>query len=138
MSAASRRISTRWKRRGNAGWGWNEFLRAYLAMEDHSLGPSPMRGSGGPLGVTVQERTDDETVALLLASAQGAGWPFVEDVNAEDAEHIGCRPSAIKIGVRQSTANSFLWRFWRRENLTIVTDTTVDTLRFDGSRLLGV
>jgi choline dehydrogenase len=123
---------------GNAGWGWNEFLRAYLAMEDHSLGPSPMRGSGGPLGVTVQERTDDETVALLLASAQGAGWPFVEDVNAEDAEHIGFTPSAIKNGVRQSTANSFLWPIWRRENLTIVTDTTVDTLRFDGSRVLGV
>jgi choline dehydrogenase len=124
--------------RGNPGWGWNEFLRVYLAMEDHSLGPSPMRGSGGPLGVTVQERTDDETVALLLAAAQGAGWPFTQDVNAEDGEHIGFTPSAIKNGVRQSTANSFLWPIWRRTNLTIVTGTTVDALRFDGSRVIGV
>jgi choline dehydrogenase len=124
--------------RGNPGWGWNEFLGAYLAMEDHSLGPSPMRGSGGPLGVTVQERTDDETVALLLASAQGAGWQFTQDVNAEDAEHIGFTPSAIKNGMRQSTANAFLWPIWRRENLTIVTDTTVDALQFDGSRVVGV
>jgi choline dehydrogenase len=96
-----------------------------------------MRGTGGPLGVTVQERTDDETVALLLASAQGTGWPFAEDVNAEDAEHIGFTPSAIKNGVRQSTANAFLWPIWRRRNLTIATDTTVDVLRFDGSRVVG-
>jgi choline dehydrogenase len=124
--------------RGNPGWGWKEFLQAYLAIEDHTLGASSMRGTGGPLGVEIQDRTDDETISLLLAAAQGAGWPFAEDVNAEDVQHIGFTPSAIKNGVRQSTANAFLWPIWRRKNLTIVTDTTVDTLRFDGDRVVGV
>ena len=32
---------------GNPGWGWKEWLQAYRAMEDHSLGASDMRGSGG-------------------------------------------------------------------------------------------
>jgi choline dehydrogenase-like flavoprotein len=126
------------EQRGNPGWGWEQFLAAYRAMEDHSLGASPVRGSGGPLGVTVQSGTDDETVQMLLAAAAKAGWPFAEDVNAEDSQHIGFTPSTIKNGVRQSTANSFLRPIRRRKNLTIVTDTTVDRLRFDGLRVVGV
>ncbi|MBM0239525.1 GMC family oxidoreductase N-terminal domain-containing protein, partial [Micromonospora sp. ATA32] len=34
--------------RGNPGWGWDDMLPAFKAMEDHQLGPSPMRGAGGP------------------------------------------------------------------------------------------
>jgi choline dehydrogenase-like flavoprotein len=126
------------KKRGNPGWGWGEFLRAYRAMEDHSLGASPVRGAGGPLGVTVEEGTDDETIKLLLSAAEGAGWAFAEDVNAEDAEHIGFTPSTIKNGIRQSTANSFLWPIRGRENLTIAPKMTVDRLRFDGDRVVGL
>jgi choline dehydrogenase len=126
------------EQRGNPGWGWEQFLAAYKAMEDHSLGASPVRGSGGPLGVTVQQGTDDETVEMLLASAAKAGWPFAEDVNAEDSQHIGFTPSTIKNGVRQSTANAFLRPIRRRKNLTIETNTTVDQLRFDGLRVVGV
>jgi choline dehydrogenase len=126
------------EQRGNPGWGWEQFLAAYKAMEDHSLGASPVRGSGGPLGVNVQQGTDDETVEMLLASAAKAGWPFAEDVNAEDSQHIGFTPSTIKNGVRQSTANSFLWPVRRRKNLTIATQTTVDRLTFDGLRVVGV
>jgi choline dehydrogenase len=123
---------------GNPGWGWQEFLQAYLAMEDHSLGASPMRGSGGPLGVTVPTDTDDETVKMLLEASEKAGWPFTDDVNAEDAQHIGFTPATIQNGVRQSTANSFLRPVRRRENLTIATNTTVDRLCFDGQRAVGV
>jgi choline dehydrogenase len=126
------------EQRGNPGWGWKEFLSAYTAMEDHSLGASPVRGTGGPLGVTVQRGTDDETVEMLLSSAAKAGWPFAEDVNSDDSQHIGFTPSTIKNGVRQSTANRFLWPIRRRKNLTIETNTSVDTLKFDGRRVVGV
>ena len=124
--------------RGNPGWGWQEWLRAYRAIEDHSLGASSMRGSGGPVGVSVETDTDDEAVELLLEATEKAGWPFVEDVNAEDAQHIGFTPATIKKGVRQSTANTFLWPIRRRKNLTIATNTTVDVLRFDGRQVVGV
>jgi choline dehydrogenase len=92
-------------------------------MEDHSLDASSMRGSGGPLGITVATGTDDETVRLLLEATEKAGWPHVEDVNAEDAQHIGFTPATIKKGIRQSTANAFLWPIRRRKNLTIATNT---------------
>lgn len=123
---------------GNPGWGWDNFLRAFLAMEDHSLGSSPMRGSGGPLGINIPESTDDETVKMMLEAADNAGWPFSEDVNAEDVQHIGFTPSTIKNGVRQSTENKFLRPIRDRDNLTIVTDTTVEELLFDGLRVIGV
>jgi choline dehydrogenase len=126
------------ERRGIPGWGWQQFLRAYTAIEDHSLGGSQTRGTGGPLRVSVQTASDDETMNLLIASARNAGWPFVDDVNAEDAQHIGFTPSTIKNGVRQSTANAFLWPIRDRANLTIATNTTVDLLRFDGRRVVGV
>src|SRR2546429_9492704 len=41
--------------RGNPGWNWERALAAYRTMEDHSLGPSAMRGAGGALGGTVVE-----------------------------------------------------------------------------------
>lgn len=55
-----------------------------------------MRGSGGPVVVTVQVGTNDQTVELLLSAPDKAGWPLAEDVNAEDSQHIGFTPSTIK------------------------------------------
>jgi choline dehydrogenase-like flavoprotein len=41
--------------RGNSGWGWDHVLPAFKAMEDHELGASDMRGSGGPLGEVISQ-----------------------------------------------------------------------------------
>jgi choline dehydrogenase-like flavoprotein len=123
---------------GSQEWSWDKVLPAFLAMEDHSLGGSPVRGSGGPVGISIPKEIDDETVRLFLASADKAGWDFVDDLNAQDQQQIGYTPSTIKHGVRQSTANSFLWPVRRRPNLTIATNTTVGLLRFDGKRVIGV
>jgi len=124
--------------RGNPGWGWERFLNAFKSIEDHALGASEMRGSGGPVGINIPQGTDDETVKMMLAAAEEAGWPFTEDVNGEDAQHIGFTPSTIKDGVRQSTYNRFLKPIRGRENLTIETQTTVDKLLFEGNRVIGV
>src|SRR6202167_6654436 len=74
--------------RGNRGWSWAEVLPAYKAMENHSLGPSEVRGAGGPLGVTVAD-PGDEVTAAILASGVSYGWDHVEDGNGSDAERIG-------------------------------------------------
>ena len=38
-----------WKAAGNAGWGWDEVLAAYKAIEDNEAGADDWRGKGGPL-----------------------------------------------------------------------------------------
>lgn len=119
-------------------WGWENFLRAFRAMENHSLGASDMRGGSGPLGVTVDEETDDETVQLVLESAAKAGMPHVADLNAQDQEQIGFTPSTIKNGVRQATSNVFLWPVRGRKNLTIMTDTEVGKVIIENGRAKSV
>lgn len=119
-------------------WGWDNFLRAYRAIEDHELGTSAMRGAGGPVGISVPTATDDETINLVLESAENAGLPRVADVNENDGEHIGFTPSTIKGGVRQSTASSFLWPIRGRKNLTVLTHTDVGHLLMDGTQVTGV
>jgi choline dehydrogenase-like flavoprotein len=123
--------------RGNAGWNWERALAAYRTMEDHSLGPSEMRGAGGPLGVSVVE-DQDEVDQAILAAAQRMGWEYVADTNASDSERIGFAPSTISHGVRNSAYSAFVRPVRGRRNLTVVTRTRAGHLLFDGDRVVGV
>jgi choline dehydrogenase len=123
--------------RGNPGWGWERALSAYRMMEDHSLGPSDMRGAGGPLRVAVAE-SGDELAQAVLASAQGMGWEYVADANAHDGERIGFTPSTIRHGRRVSAYSAFVRPVRGRRNLTVATRTRAGYLLFDGARVTGV
>ncbi|MBM0255774.1 GMC family oxidoreductase [Micromonospora sp. 4G55] len=123
--------------RGNPGWGWDDMLPAFKAMEDHQLGPSPMRGAGGPYGVSISE-DDDEVTTAILAAAEKVGWQRSTDTNAHDDERIGFTPSSIKNGVRVSAASAFLRPALKRPNLTYLKRTKVGYLLFDGHRVVGV
>lgn len=107
---------------GDPGWGWAGMLPAYLALEDHALGPSPVRGAGGPLPVSVPV-SRDPVVGAMLAAARASGLCAVDDVNASDDERIGPVPSTIRHGRRVSAASAFLRPARRRGNLTVLTGT---------------
>ena len=129
--------------RGNRGWSWADVLPAYRAMENHSLGPSELRGAGGPLGVTVADPGDPVTAAVL-AAAVGYGWDHVEDANASDAERIAFTPSTISGGRRVTSYDAYVrpalgaGRRPGGRNLAVATRTRVGRLLFDGRRCRGV
>ncbi|HEX4091376.1 MAG TPA: GMC family oxidoreductase, partial [Trebonia sp.] len=128
--------------RGNPGWSWAEALPAYRAMENHSLGPSALRGGGGPLGVTVADPGDPVTAAIL-AAAVSYGWDQVEDANASDAERIAFTPSTISGGRRSTSYDAYVrpvlaGRRGGRGNLTVAARTRAGLLLFDGRRCRGV
>jgi choline dehydrogenase-like flavoprotein len=128
--------------RGNRGWSWADVLPAYLAMENHNLGRSELRGAGGPLGITVAD-TGDPVTAAILASAVRHGWEHVADANASDAERIAFTPSTISGGRRVTSYDAYVrpalaGRRPGRPNLTVVTRTRVGRLLFDGRRCRGV
>jgi len=123
--------------RGNSGWGWDQILPVYRAMEDHNLGASDMRGSGGPLGVSVVEN-HDEVVTAILGSAQSHGWDRVDDINAYQTERVGFTPSTIKKGLRSSAYSAFVRPVRKRPNLTILTRTRAGYLLLEGKRVVGV
>ena len=124
-------------KRGNPGWGWHDMLPVFKAMEDHQLGPSDIRGAGGPLGISITE-VDEEVTNAILASAQKRGLAHVSDTNAHDDERIGFTPSTVKNGVRVSAASAFLRPVLKRPNLTYLTRAKVGYLLFDGTRIVGV
>jgi len=124
---------------GNRGWSWAEVLPDYLAMENHSLGPSHYRGAGGPLGVTVAD-PGDQVTAAILASAVRYGLDHVEDANASDAERIAFTPSTISGGHRTTSYDAYVRPARARagRHLAVATRTRVGRLLFDGRRCVGV
>ncbi|WP_103379670.1 GMC family oxidoreductase [Pseudonocardia dioxanivorans] len=124
-------------RRGNTGWGWDEMLPVFTAIEDHGLGASDVRGVGGPVGVTIGDRSELVCDAIVGA-AEKMGLRYTRDFNEDDSERIGFTPSTIKNGIRVSAATAFLRPAAKRPNLTVLTGTRVGYLLFDGRRVVGV
>jgi len=124
-------------RLGNPGWGWPEMLPIFRAIEDHALGASDTRGTGGPLAVSVPASGDGLCEDLLRAGAE-AGLERRTDVNDSDGERIGYAPATIHGGRRVSAARAFLHPVTRRPNLRVVTGVTAESLLFDGDRAIGV
>ena len=122
---------------GNPGWGWSHILPAFRTIENHSLGADPMRGSGGPLDISVDTHVAEISNDVITAG-ENLGWSQTEDVNANDAERIGRVPVTITNGRRVSAAHAFLHPVAHRDNLRIATHTTANRVLFDGEAAVGV
>ena len=109
--------------RGNEGWGWDDILPAYKAIEEH-------------IDVTITA-TNNPVTDAILASAKSYGWAYADDMNSRDTDRIGYTPSTIRNG-RRVTGYSGMVRSGKRANLTVVTRTRADCLLFDGRRAAGV
>ncbi len=125
------------ERLGNKGWGWGEILPIFKQFEDNAFGPSPTRGTGGPLHISVP-RDPDPLCAEMLDAAAATGLRRVQDINESDDERIGYATATIKNGRRVSAATAFLKPALHRPNLTVRTRTSVRRLLFEGGRAVGV
>lgn len=122
---------------GNPGWGWRHILPAFRTIENHELGPDPMRGSGGPLEISVDTHLPHICEDVITAGGN-LGWSPTTDVNGGDAERIGPAPRTIKNGQRVSAARAFLHPVTHRANLGVATETTVNRVLFEGDKTVGV
>lgn len=119
-------------------WSWQHIGAAYRALEQHELGAGPTRGDRGPMRISMPTQRLPVSDAQIAAGA-AMGWAVKGDVNApDDAVSIGYAPRTIWKGKRQSAAEAFLRPAEKRPNLTILTDSTVDRVVFDGTRAVGV
>ena len=125
------------ERLGNPGWGWDDILPAFKTIEDHELGPSNLRGAGGPLPVSSVDGTDALLEDVISAGTE-LGWRRARDVNESDDERIGHAMATIRDGERVSAANAFLHPIADRPNLTVSVKTTVDRVVIEEGRAVGV
>jgi choline dehydrogenase len=119
-------------------WDWARIGAAYAALENHELGADETRGDKGPIHIPVPDLRDTLSEAQI-AAGHAMGWGAKVDMNAPtDVVSIGYAPRTVHKGRRQSAAKAFLDPARSRRNLTILTDTTVDRVVFDGKRAAGV
>ena len=123
---------------GCTGWNWASILPHFKAIEDHPLGPSDWRGTGGALRLSLP--TDSEPLnRAVLQAGEALQLQRKTDINESHGEGaIGLMPQTIRQGRRVSSAAAFLDRARGRPSLTILTRKRVDRLLFEGQRTIGV
>jgi choline dehydrogenase-like flavoprotein len=117
------------------GWGWSNMRSAYAALERHENAERAQ--GGGELRISTHS-LGQELCDAFIASAGRAGVPVVEDLNAVEGEAAGYNPRNIWRGRRQSAAHAFLRPIKGRPNLSIVTETVVEKILFEGRRAVGL
>jgi choline dehydrogenase len=127
-----------WASAGNPGWGWDEVLAAYKAMEDTEAGGDAWRGTGGPLFISENRRDLHPLVGSYIAAGQAAGLAHVADFNGPEQEGIGTYQLTVKNGRRNSAARAFLRPAMRRPNLEVLTQAQVTRVVIENGRAVGV
>ena len=126
-----------WEREGARGWSWKDMLPCFRSLEDHELGGNDVRGAGGPLHISLRRRSGALSEAVIQAGIS-AGLPYREDLNDGEGDRIGFFPATVAHGRRVSAADAFLTPVLARPNLTVLTDTLVSRVDFEGTRAIGV
>lgn len=127
-----------WLALGNAGWGWDDVLPAFKAMEDTEAGGDAWRGKGGPLFVSANRENLHPLVHDYIASCAAAGLPHNSDFNGATQDGAGTYQLTVKGGRRNSAARAFLRPAMRRKNVQVMTNTMVTRVLIDNNRATGV
>jgi choline dehydrogenase len=126
---------------GDAAWGYDAVLDLYRRMENWQGAPDPhFRGTNGP--VWVQPAADPSPVAhAMLDAARELGIPTFEHPKGRMMEGPGgaaITDTLVRDGRRHSLYRAYVRPVLERPNLTVLTDTLVRRVVFEGHRATGV
>ena len=125
-----------WAQMGNTGWSYDDVLPFFKKLENYQGELSEIRGGDGPLKVS--EVTDRNPIYDgLFKAAEENKIPVNKDYNGDDQEGISYTQTTIYKGERMSAKIAYLSPIKSRKNLTIVTDSLVTRLLFEGKQCVG-
>ncbi|RWE32602.1 MAG: choline dehydrogenase [Mesorhizobium sp.] len=127
-----------WRAAGNPGWGYDDLLPAFKALEDNEAGADQWRGTGGPLHISDTTDAVHPLTKRYLAAGQQAGLPLNPDFNGAAQEGVGIYQISTKNGRRMSAARAFLRPAMKRANVRVETNALVSRILFEGQRAVGV
>jgi choline dehydrogenase len=126
-----------WAAIGNTGWSYDDVLPYFRKSEHNERGPSPYRGTGGPLNVARLRDPNPATLAFLEAARQ-AGLERTDDIHGPRQDGVDYTQVTQRRGRRWSAADAYLRPAMRRPNLTVVTRAHATRVIFDGLKAVGV
>ncbi len=126
-----------WRDLGNPGWGHDDVLPHFRAMEHFERRQDAWRGQGGPLHIS------DPTVKMassedFIAASARLGHPVVEDMNGRTHDGVGYMQHTIMGGRRHSAYAAFVKPVLHRKNLTVLTEAPVQRLLVEGRTATGI
>lgn len=128
-----------WAAAGNSEWSYEKVLPYYKRLETDLDFQNEFHGSSGPFVVKRPPREEWSEVDFRFeAATQEFGFSATEDHNHPDATGFGVIPRNSTDETRMSTARVYLSAARKRANLTVLANTQVLRIRFQGSRAVGV
>src|SRR6266576_911179 len=127
-----------WAKNGAQGWAFADVLPVFKRQEDWEGGANEWRGSGGPIHIR-RPKDPHPTAPAFIDAAQQMDMPILDDVNGPmrpGAGYINMNIAAD--GTRVSAARAFLHPALSRPNLTLLLNSQVVKLNFQGTRCVGV
>jgi choline dehydrogenase len=126
-----------WAQRGCQGWSFDQVLPYFKKTETNSRGAGEWHGDSGPMAVK-QSRVDLPICDAFLAAAGEAGYPVVDDLNADTAEGFARIDTNIAGGRRASMAVAFAQPGRQRGNLDLLSEAIAARIVIEGGRAKGV
>ena len=127
-----------WEKLGNKGWSYEDVLPLFKKFECQENGENDYHGVNGELKVS-NLRLRRKIADLFIEASEEIGIPFNDDCNGEKQEGVGYFQQTTHKGFRRSSYRSFLNKKVRsRKNLTILTNTQISKVIFEGNKAIGV
>ena len=126
-----------WAVEAGEDWSYDAVLPIFRELENNQRGGDAYHGSEGELYVS-DVRDIDHLQLLFVASGEAAGLPPNPDFNGAEQDGVGLYQTTTHEGRRCSAAEAFLRPVQARPNLTVMTDSKVRRVLFDGLRATGV
>jgi len=126
-----------WASLGNRGWGWDDVLPIFRALEDYEHGAADGYGAGGEVRIE-NPRVQWQILDAWREAAAACGIPSIKVFN--NGDNSGCAYFQMnqKRGRRWSATNAFLRPALKRRNLTVLTDAHATRVRLAGRHAEGV
>lgn len=127
-----------WVSMGAEGWGFDDVLPHFMAMETFEPG-GVNRGSEGPIFISQPtEENKHEGAIAFMDAASALGYKETESFNSDRMSGQAWVDFNIKDQRRQSSATAFLRPVMDMDNVTVLTDAPVQKINLDGTKCTGV
>ncbi|MGV6984021.1 MULTISPECIES: choline dehydrogenase [Providencia] len=124
---------------GLEDWRYLDCLPYFRKAETRDIGPNDYHGGDGPVSVTTPKNGNNVLFHAMVEAGVQAGYPRTDDLNGVQQEGFGPMDRTVTPqGRRASTARGYLDQAKKRNNLTILTHATTDTIEFEGKKAVGV